>query len=331
MPMLKPVERTISFTIPLGFSVMDTAQCLAMQNRMAFRQGYEYAYETLEIYGTDSAKDGEVNVFRLPNTWVTCNSWVKSYHIWKDQQDDALEEGSAESIVARYRDFKIYFNVGHLDGNFDGTTVTQLYPDGFLSEAGAQAIDADAAMEWDYAQFVIPNYGGAAGTTVEADVFMLGPDVGSNYGLIHNYALSRSRPHPLDPSRVSEASPTIPDGGLFMEMQDVGENLVEVIDNASLKNQAAPYVIGGTDSEFEFYPWGANQPAGAVQPEFGVRQDKLIVRSGSTIATDQTGPFTALCGLLFFQNGADQILSASLKVAPGPYKGVMARPMQEVN
>ncbi len=329
--MMKPCERTINLSIPAGYSVLDVSWALAQQNRMRFRQGMEIAFETLEIFGLDPDSEGKIDVYRLPNTWVTVNAWVKSFHIWRDQQDEALESADAESTVARYRDYKIYFNKGHLDGDFDGTPVTQIHPDGFMSEATAQAIDPGAAMEWDYSQFVIPNYQGGAGATVEADVYMLGPDVGSDYGLIHNYAMSRSRPHPLDPSRVSESNPVVPDGGLFMEIQDVGENLVELVDNAQLKNQAAPYLIGGVDSEEEFYPYGMNQPTGTVQPEFGVKQDSLIVRAGSTIATDQTGPFTALCGLLWFSNGTGGTIDALLKVAPGPYQGIMARPMQEVN
>ena len=209
---MKPCERIIRLSIPTGYSVHDTAWSLSQQNRMSFRQGMEYAYDTLEIFGLDPASEGAIDVYRLPNTWVTANAWVKSYHVWKNQQDEALEAGDAESTVARYRDFKLYYNKAHIDGSHEGTSTVQIHPSGFLDEAAAQLIDAGAAMDWEYSQFVIPNYQGSAGVAVEADGYLLGPDVGSDFGLIHNYAMSRARPHPLDPSRVSDADPAVTAG-----------------------------------------------------------------------------------------------------------------------
>lgn len=329
--MLPPVERVINLTLNASqYAVCDIPWLLSQQNRKSYRQGLEIALETVEIFGLDPEVAGNVGVYRLPNTWATVNAWVKAFHTWKDQQDEALAAGNSEGTEARYRDFKLYYNKGHIDGEFAGTPMYQAQPNGFLSAATAQVIDPGADMEWEYSQFVIPNYQGSAGVTVEGDGYMLGPDSGADFGMIHNYAMSRARPHPRDPSHVEDADPTVADGGLFMQMQDVGENLTEVVDNVQLKNQAAPYLIGGTDSEEEFYPWGMNQPT-TGSALLGVRQDKLLVRTGSTISTDQTGPFTCLMGTIILVNNTASTVEARIVVAPGPHKGIMARPMQDVN
>lgn len=325
MAMLDPCERTIVTSIPAGYGVLDIGWALSQQNRKAYRQGMEYAISNVEIFGLDPTAEGSVQMFRLPNTWVTANAWVKAFKVWKDQQDDALEESGGFSTRAKYHDFKIYYNVGHLNGEYAGTSVTQMHPAGFLSQATAQVIDAGAEMEWTPSTFTVPNNAGAGGVTEEYYGGMLGEDSATYRGLIHAYAESRSRPHPSDPSVVDSSSPH-PDGGLFVEMQDVGEDLEEIIAGIREENNAAPYVIGGTDSEYEFYPWGENQG-----DDQGVSQDRLIVRAGATIATDSSGPFTALCGLLWFNNGTGSAIETRIHITPGSYHGVMARPMQEVN
>jgi hypothetical protein len=109
-------------------------------------------------------------------------------------------------------------------------------------------------------------------------------------------------------------------------MTDVGEDMLEIQESIRDQNESPPYVVGSVDSDEEFYPWGENQ--GGVK---GNQLDYLIVRAGATIATDSTGPFTAYCGLLFFDNGTGAGVQARLKFSAGDYKGVMARPMQEVN
>ena len=326
MPMLSPCERTIVTSIPNGYGVLDIGWALSQQNRKAYRQGMEYAISNVEIFGLDPAAEGSVQLFRLPNTWVTANAWVKAFKIWQAQQDDAMDSSGSRSTAARYRDFKLYYNNGHRTGEYAGATVAQMHPSGFLSQATAQVIDSGAMMEWEASTFTVPNLGGGGGTTEEFYGGMLGGDISTYRGLIRAYAESRSRPNPLDPSTVTDPlSPPVVEGGLYAEMQDVGEDLEEILDGVRNQNNAAPYVIGGVDSAHEFYPWGTNQ--GSDQ---GVSHDRLIVRAGSTISTDSTGPFTALLGLLWFNNGGSAV-ECRIHITPGSYHGVMARPMQEVN
>ena len=325
--MLSPAERTIVTSIPAaGYGVLDIGWALSQQNRKAYRQGMEYAISNVEIFGLDPSAEGSVQMFRLPNTWVTANAWVKAFRVWKEQQDEALDAAGANSSAAKYRDFKLYYNAGHYLGEYGGTAVTQMHPADFLSQAQAQLIDAGALMEWDPSTFTVPNVDGVGGVAEEYYGGMLGGDNGAYRGLVKAYAESRGRPHPSDPSVVTDGGDPAPEGGLFVEMQDVGEDMEEIIQGVRDQNDAAPYIIGGVNSDEEFYPWGENQ--GSDQ---GLSQDRLIVRAGATIATDSSGPFTALCGLLWFNNGTSASIECRIHITPGNYHGVMARPMQDVN
>lgn len=328
--MIAPCERTIVTSIPNGWGILDIGWALSQQNRKAYRQGMEYAIANVEIFGLDPASEGSVQMYRLPNTWVTANAWVKAFKVWREQQDDAVEAAGARSSVARYRDFKLYYNNGHYAGEIGGTALTQMHPSGFLSQATANLIDAGARMDWEYSTFVVPNLDGVGGVTEDFYAGLLGTDTGSYRGLIHAYAHSRARPNPVDPSNVDQMGPA-PEGGLFVEMQDVGEDMQEIIEGVREQNDAAPYVIGGVDSTEEFYPGGENNPAPSGTDYLGLSQDRLIVRAGSTIATDSSGPFTALLGMLLFSNGTGGAIEARVHIAPGNYHGVLARPMQEVN
>jgi hypothetical protein len=155
---------------------------------------------------------------------------------------------------------------------------------------------------------------------------MNGDDVGTRKGLIHNYALSRARPQVFDPNQVSPAE----DGGLYQDMVDVGDNLEEVGTNVSTNNFVPPYLLADAISGVvggEFYPGGKN-----VAVAGSTIRDILTVRSGTgAFNSDSTGTFTALCGLIKLINNTDANLTIRVTWASGPYKGVLARPMQDVN
>ncbi len=298
---------------------------------MSFRQGREYAYDGIEIFALDPSTEGLLQVYKLPNTWVTVNSWSKGFAAWRRQRHEALDESMAVSTTAKYADFKIYFNSGHQSGTIFGQTVTELIPNSFMDLAAAQAIDPEAGMEWEHSTISVPNVGGSGGTTQDYELHMIGNDSGTGKSLIKAYAESRARPFPIDPSTVDGSATTSNPGGLYAEMFDVGEDMEEIIDSIRDQNESPPYLVGGVDSAEEFYPWGmqAQQSvAGSIQ---GNQLDYLIVRAGATIATDSTGPFTALCGLIWFNNGTGDSLQAKVKVSVGDYKGVMSRSMLEVN
>ncbi len=327
MAKLQPCERTINFSLPDGLSVLDASWLLAQQNRRSYRQGMEYAFNNLEIFQTQTAQGGLVFVYVVPRTWVSANSWVKAYTVWRAQRHEVMEDSSTWSRQAKYADFKIYMNAGHLDGELDGTPVTVIEkPNDFLTLTEATALDANAMVEWAYSTFVVPNLASQPGVTEEYYGIFCGPDTNLGKGLIQNYAESRARPFPLDPSNVEFGSATQPQGGLYVEMQNVGDDIDEIMEGITDQNDSPPYIVGGTDSAYEFYPWGSQQGS-----EKGLLEDTLIIRPNTALAVDSTGPFTAYCGLLFFSNGTGESLQASLEFAAGNYGGVMARPMRDVN
>lgn len=315
---IKPVERTQFFTLPANTtSYIDSGYTLAYMNRISLKQGMEYVIESMEVFG-DSGVQATIQVETLSKNWVSCNSWVKGFSHWKAQQDEYLEEAGQQSRKARYNDFKIFYDSQHSD-------VDNLLPQNTITEAAAKAIDPTAETEWDYSQVVVPN-DGAPGTTNEYFLMMNGDDVGTRKGLIHNYALSRQRPHVFDPNQVSPST----DGGLYQDMVDVGDNLEEVGQNVSTNNFVAPYLIADAASGVvggEFYPGGKN-----VAIAGSTIRDILTVRSGAgAFNSDSTGSFTALCGLIKITNQTESDLTIRVTWAAGSYKGLLARPMQDVN
>lgn len=336
MAKIQPCERIIQFTLAAAADgqVLDVMQALSMQNRKAFRQCMEVGIETVEIYGTDTGS-GYVDVHRIPQTWVTANAIVKARAMWLEQQNEVLEETDGWSARAKYRDFKIYYNADHADGS-----VSSLYPDSYLSLADAQAIDAGAQYDWDYSDVLLPNFQGTPGNSVAMPLTAIGSDNGGNSAsVVEAYAESRARPHPIDPSIVAESGSAYLEGGLYSEMQDLGEIVEPLQDNIRFENSSPPYIIGGVDSQFEFYPAGSQNPAGAGGVNTGLNgtlQDRLLLRSSTALATDQTGPFSAFLGLIHFTNGffvagALAPVLVRVKVMAGTHKGIAARDMGEVN
>lgn len=339
MPRVSPCERTIEIIIPAANNaVIDLFQCLSMQNRKAYRQCNELGIQTVEIYGTDPNASGYVGIQRLPNTWVLVNSIVKARAEWLEQQNDLLRDTDGWSSVAKYRDFKMYFNQYHATGvAFDGTAVVTILPNGFMDRTAAQAVDPGAGYEWEYSKIAIPNFAGVAGNSVDVGLHALGDDnLTTSAGVITAYAESRSRPHPTDPSGVDTAGLTSTTGGIYSMMDDLGEINENLQDAIRHENDQPPYVVGGVDSLFEFYPGGSQNPV--TNSDEGVLVDKLFLRGGTALASDQTGPFSAHLGLLWFNNayiqagsGALASVQARIVVMPGDHHGVMARDMKDVN
>lgn len=325
---IQPAERKLRFSIaPNSYAVIDTAWALSQINRRSYRQGMEYAYDKVELFQIQPSSAAEVTILRLPHGWVTANAWTKAYHAWKKQRDDALEASDTWDMRAKYSDFKVLYNYGHATGNWAGGTTNVFLPTpyGAFDLADAQAIDADAGgQEWQYSEFITP--AGASGSNAYLGM-MLGHNAGTAKGLIQAYAESRARPHPEDPSTVDPGTET--PGGLYAEMQPYPyDQMEEVMDATTERNDSPPYVVGGTNSEYEFYLGGGQSPHTNYA---GQHQDRLICTASSMLTTDATGPFTAYCGLLWIASESEDAVTVEVTVAAGNYRGVAARPMEDVN
>lgn len=316
---ISPAEKEFLIEIP-GAGIngyVDTAQILSVINRKAYRQGFQYVIQNIELI---SDATGTLYVYRLPHTWVCANAWVKAFKNWKDQQRDAMRESGSESMEAKYNDFKVFLTMLHAEAGI----AANLWPVGYLTEAQAVAVDPSAVYDWEAAEFIVPN-DGVPGVTGEYTGHMTGPDsaIVDSKSLVVAYAQSRSRPTATDPNTVNP--PT--DGGLYQDMEDVGDELPEVMENVRFGNNQPPYFVGD-QSVFEFYP-GGEEDHGSLAIEA-----ILSSASSSYMGRTQAGSFLADCGLIWlWSQGFDGGTSTHLKitVAPGEYHGVMARPMQDVN
>ena len=313
-----------------GVVFIDLAQVGSLVNRVALRQGMEYVVESVELFTNGAA---QAAIFRLPEHWPLLNGWEKTFHAWKDQQRDAAREAGLTSTMARYNDFKIFFNDIHAQGGI----ADNLIPIGY-----SVTPPATGGYDWMASQVVVPNDGGP-GVSAEYYIHALGADnAGANpsKGMIVAYAESRSRPFEDDPNIVDA-----PSGGLYGEMEDVGNDMSDIVTNMQDANTEPPYLIDN-DTADEFYPGGANQGLWTKLGNYdGQLEDVLSVRSGtSSMSSDTTGSFIAPCGLLCIAyqyagpgtsspTPPGSVGSCLLRVtlAPGGYKGLLAQSMQEAN
>ena len=341
---VKNVERTFVFdldipdltTVKSDGLYIDAMQCHALVNRFATRQGNNVLIENLEI-GCQPGGAFEATILRLPQHWSCVNAWTKTMRHWIEQQNETAREAGLESTVAAYRDFKIFFDAAHAQGGVQ----SNLIPSGY-----GITPPATGGYDWNASQVVVPNDGGVAGDTQEYYLHMLGDDQGvanTSKGMIKAYAESRSRPFESDPNIVDVGY-----GGLFGEMEDVGEIIPDIVNNFREANQEPPYLVDRGTAD-EYYPGGVNQGVGPINPSGtiypGQFVDIISVNASQNYNTDSTGSFAAPCGLIKIVINATGVLPGSpvdlgdapfslwvkLTLAPGHYQGIAGISMQEAN
>lgn len=316
MAKIRPVELDLWFDATDGY--IDLAQSASLVNRISLRQGYQYAVESITLFGkTDLTTNQSFTVMRLPNHWPMINAWVRCYEAWRKQEKAVLEDNP--SLKAGYNDFKVGFNAGHRPNS--ASNWTNKLPIGYVITGGGAA-----AYEWQASQIALPNDGGTPGLTEEYWMHVLGDDVAASApgaddgtkGMIHGYAEARARPQTQDPNVVSTES-------WLIQMFDVGADSDEIWINVREKNDEPPYLID-QESGAEYYPGGANQGS-----DLGEQCADLQVTQFTRQSRAQG--FLANCGLLYCNGTGDSLDDALVRIrlVPGFYKGFMARPMHEVN
>ena len=305
MAKIQPAVQTIRFTIPVSAApnYVDLGMATSMVNRRFMRQGMNYAVAGLQVIAPPTTS-GTVTFSKIPNTWVASNSWHKCFAAWKRQQDEALDEGSLESIKGKFNDFKIYADGDHVQK----PAPYSLYP---IDSTGTAYL---APEEWLYSQVVIPNDTGAGGITTERYLHMVGPSIATlSSGLIESYKQSRALPQSPDPITPAGASV-----GLYANMFNVGDDDTEIIENAEFRNNELPY-------DQDNYPGGdTNAPTLEVH-------DELYLNPASTIPGKYNLAGTNLpCGLLRIDSSADNALTLVFRMVPGKTRGYMAEPMQDM-
>lgn len=288
------------------FYYLDLSKICSLVNRRFYRQGLNWAVGSIEVFAGGSNTVVQVN--KLPTTWVMSNAWEKVFRAWNKQQKENLEESGNESLMAKYRDFKIFANARHASAHAAGTG--ELMP-----------VDSDAneikVGEWEYSQLVIPNFG-SPGVNYEPYLTAVGPAVpgtGGSYSLIDLYANSRSVPQSPDPVVPADA---LGFDNILRAMFDVGDNNQKILENASTKNDDLPY-------DQDEYPGGdTNFP--------GLETHALETITATTIGAKTTIPGGDFpCGLMeFYFNNIETLPVIKINMVPGSHRGYLAESMTEM-
>lgn len=312
---IQPAVMTMTFPfIPDGLVkekfYIDLSQCASIVNRRFYRQGLNWAVSGFKLL-TPGGTTGEVQILKLPNTWVMSNAWEKGFRAWLKQQNQAADEN--ESVKAKYNDFKIFADEDHHTKGFSAN----------LLPSSAATLGAGppttAAGEWEASQVVIPNFV-TVGTNYEPFIQAVGDDVGGVGGaisLIKAYEDSRSVPQSPDPS--VPAGVTSADN-IYRAMFDVGDNMEDVLENVVGKNDELPYPQ-------ENYPGGDAQ------------MNSLQIHDAENITSTTIGGTTRLkggnfpCGLVgvFLTNyDGEEALILQIDLVPGNHRGYLAESMTEM-
>jgi hypothetical protein len=289
---------------------VDLSLACSAANRRFYRQGTTWAVAGMSVHTApllDKIPSGDFTVSKIPDTWVAKNAHTKAKALWMESQKQVLDD--QPSIVAKYRDFKIY-----LDDDMVGASINDSND---ASTTGQIMLPIDSGDfttkigEWIYSTIQLPDAGGSNPPT-EITMHMVGDDVGNSRSLIKGYGLSRSRPQEVDPNVPTS-------GGWMNDVFDVADNLDEIRDDVHNNNDEPPYRVGDPASALEFYPGGVNNcPAAALH--------SISFVSGTTVGgkTNVEGGMFG-CGLLKFEWDIDNIeeLYLAIDLVPGQYKGYL--------
>jgi hypothetical protein len=357
---MEPVPLTLTFDLgatdvaPAGPGVVatqktyfiDLSQCTSLAARKFMRQGLFWNVQGMKLNsvnvttGTESpvsnAPEGSVLISKLPNTWTMSNAWHKGFAAWQRMQNEALEE--AESVKAKFTDFKIFADADHHDAG----VASNLLP---VVGTPFNWVQATPAF-WDMSTYRIPVGVAAPGDTTDREVIAVGPNYPGNsaasgknaVSLIEGYASSRALPDITDPNTpadADDATGTIPENWISATFSDGTEQDSAVLTDLTADNDQAPYPFenadnpaGGTFSD-TFYPGGANQLSGlevvTLENITGTTVGGVSYLSGDNFP----------CGLIridIFNNDQtfDMYNVLQVQLAPGPTRGYLALPMQEM-
>ncbi len=318
---IEPAVMNLSFTaVGTGTNYIDLSQAASIVNRRFYRQGLNWSVAgfTVTVTGTTTSP-GSVTICKAPTTWVLYNAWKKSRAMWDKMNEQVLDD--QPGIEGKYADFKVYLDSGHqqataqtsITGPFDGE---QLLPTDC-----SYNLPSSNGREWNYSNIQVPNDGGALPPS-PFDLHLVGADTAASKGVVHGYALSRSRP------MTNPGEPNVPtDGGWMQELFDVADNLEEVRDALESQNDRPPYAVGNPASTTEFYPGGDTNLPGTEVVGYG------------TFSTGGTNAITAQrfikgglfpCGLIEVKAALAGITFYDIIVhlVPGKHRGYLAESME---
>lgn len=314
---LEPAVKKMFFSVPLqGASFIDISQCASIVNRRFYRQGLNWAVAGFRIHSA-STTTGTVNFYKIQTTWMASNAWMKGFALWNEMNEQVLDD--QPSIKPRFHDFKIALDTDHLAAG-SPTFANNLIP---YVEDGTGTQTEYLTGEWTRSLIEIPNVVTDATTTpvttgtVGYAVKMHGDDTTSSKALIQGYADSRSVPTEPDPVTQPGA-----DTGWMNLVMDVGDSHEEIALNLQTIGEDLPY------DQME-YPGGGGNGAEAELHAISIISNTTV--GGQTAVEGgefQCGLVKIVCNLA--DSGSSTAVDLELILMPGPHRGYMAIPMQEV-
>ena len=325
---IEPAVMTFTLATPDtagGTHYVDLSQIASLMNRRFYRQGINWAVAGFKF---SSTRAGQVNVYKLPNTWVMSNAWEKSFRAWQRMNNEALAE--TESVRPRFLDFKVYADAAHHTLGYGAN----LLP---FDSAGNQANTG----EWEPSKVYTPTAVNAtAAATNDYELIATGanfPGAGASgldaVSLIEGYAASRALPQPIDPNTPTDADDTggnSPQNWIAAMFNEGNTQLGEVLDDMITENNIAPYPFEGDGTAIDtMYPGGANQVPALEWHDIV----QLYSSSGTQsigIQHGKGGNFP--CGLMAINWTPEEPANLVMQIdlVPGNHRGYLCEPMTEM-
>ena len=293
-----PTQTRLSFefTGDSGQDYIDIAKALSIINRKFYRQGVYYYVNSIEVYNNEQ---GVVDLYTLPDNWVTKNSWNRGFRVFQ-KMNALVDQPLTQGIRPKYHDFKVKMTSG-----MSGSANPSLHN---VAGAGTE----HTADDWVYSKFVSAD--ADADPTQEADDFevhMIGTHVGTSenwtsVGLIKSYAESRARPHVTAPVTDTNlaADPLL---NIFDFSGE--EQMNDIIANLEDDNDAPPYNLDNYVGE----------TSGSLQH---------VARVGTEVGLGRVGRASGFCAPMGLICVDSQSISTAFRVvlnlAQGTYHGVYA-------
>jgi hypothetical protein len=289
---------------------LDLSLAASAANRRFYRQGTTWAVAGMSLHSGPGIT-GVFDVSKMPETWIAKNAHSKTKSLWMKSQDQVLDD--QPSIAAKYRDFKVFIDSDMSAATLQDATANPATSGEILLPVDRQNFTAKVG-EWTYSTIQLPNDGGSLAPT-QITMHMTGADVGNSRGMIHGYALARSRPQLIEPNTPTE-------GGWMNDVFDVADLNDEIRLDVTDNNDVPPYRVGDETSSDEFYPGGVNN-----QPSTALHAVSYV--TGTTVGGKshvQGGMFG--CGLIRFDWDLANTTSVnsmylSVDLVPGGYKGYL--------
>lgn len=325
MKKIEPAVQTFAVAISgvPGFGSVDAtadlSQIASICNRRFYRQGLNWAVAGFKIL---SQNEGNVEIHKLPSTWVFGNSWEKGMRHYQEMIDDALS--AQESIKGRYLDFKIHMDSKHHANGF-ANNLLPLDADGNTATAGEWLSSTITLVDFppNSSRFEVigvgANFPGAGATGLDA------------VSLIQGYANSRALPSESDPNTPVQGSDTsgpTPENWLqAIENDGTTQDTFVTIEARQYDEPPYPYEGDGAGALVTQYPGGATQMPG-LQIHDTVN---FTATNIAGTAYGKGGNFP--CGLIRFKaintQQAEATFLVLIDMVPGDHRGYLAERMTD--